>query len=296
MAWLKQSTAVTVKIGPFVDETDGKTAETGLTLTQGDIQLAKNGGTMGQKNSATAASHDALGVYSCALNTTDTNTLGVLDLYVHESGALPVFQQYMVVTANVWDSLFGADRLQVHADEITAGLITATAIAADAIGASELAADAVAEIADAIWDEALAGHATAGSAGKKLGDQANAADPWSVALPGAYGAGTAGQVLGSKEANVVQVAGSATAATNAARGYQGLVLGKAVTGTLTTTAFSTDLTETTNDHYNGRSLTFTSGPLAGQRTTITDYNGTTKVVTVAALTEAPANNSEFYIA
>lgn len=193
MAWLKQSTAVTVKIGPFVDETDGKTAETGLTLTQGDIQLAKNGGTMGQKNSATAASHDALGVYSCALNTTDTNTLGVLDLYVHESGALPVFQQYMVVTANVWDSLFGADRLQVHADEITAGLITATAIAADAIGASELAADAVAEIADAIWDEALAGHATAGSAGKKLGDQANAADPWSVALPGPTGRGRRGR-------------------------------------------------------------------------------------------------------
>ena len=40
MNWLKQSTAVTVKIGPFVDDTDGKTAETGLTT-----ELSTSGGT-----------------------------------------------------------------------------------------------------------------------------------------------------------------------------------------------------------------------------------------------------------
>jgi len=50
------------------------------------------------------------------------------------------------VGANVWDSLFGADKLQVHADEITAGLITAAAIATNAIDADALASDAVSEI------------------------------------------------------------------------------------------------------------------------------------------------------
>ena len=45
MRLLKQSTAVTIVIGPFVDDTDGKTAETGLTLSQSDVLLWKEGGT-----------------------------------------------------------------------------------------------------------------------------------------------------------------------------------------------------------------------------------------------------------
>ena len=44
MIWLKQSTAVTIKFGPFVDDSDGKTAETALSIAQADIRLSKNGG------------------------------------------------------------------------------------------------------------------------------------------------------------------------------------------------------------------------------------------------------------
>lgn len=47
MLYLEQSTAVTVKIGPFVDETDGFSAEDGLTISQADIRLSKNGGYFG---------------------------------------------------------------------------------------------------------------------------------------------------------------------------------------------------------------------------------------------------------
>ena len=46
MTWLKQNTAITIKLGPFVDEDDGKTAETGLTIEQADVRLSKNGGNM----------------------------------------------------------------------------------------------------------------------------------------------------------------------------------------------------------------------------------------------------------
>jgi len=148
--WLKRSTAVTIKIGPFVDETDGKTAETGLTLTQADIRLSKNGGNFAQKHEASAATHDELGYYDCALDTDDTDTMGRLKLAVHESGALPVWHDFMVVPANVWDSLFGEDSLQVHAVEIANGLITAAAVATGAIDADALAADAATEIADAV--------------------------------------------------------------------------------------------------------------------------------------------------
>jgi len=113
MLWLKQSTAVTVKVGPFLDETDGDTEETGLTISQADIRLSKNGGAFAQSNNVAGATHDENGHYGVPLDTTDTNTLGTLKLAVHETGALPVWNEYMVVPANIWDSFFGADYQQV---------------------------------------------------------------------------------------------------------------------------------------------------------------------------------------
>jgi hypothetical protein len=110
---LKQSTSVDLPIGPFVDQTDGITAETGLTLTQPDIRLKKNGGAWAQKAAAQTLSHEENGWYEVTLDTTDTDTLGQLMLAVNESGAMPVWHEFMVVPANVWDSLFGADLLQV---------------------------------------------------------------------------------------------------------------------------------------------------------------------------------------
>jgi hypothetical protein len=63
-----------------------------------------------------------------------------------------------------------------------------------------------------------------------------------------------------------------------------------------TTAFETDLAEASNDHYNGAFVVFYSGALAGQSRKISDYDGTTKVLTVAvAFTEAPAAGDDFLI-
>lgn len=118
MEYLRQSTATTAKIGPFLDETDGKTAEPGLTISQADVRLSKNGGNFAQKNDATSCTHDELGYYDCPLNATDTGTLGRLKLAVHEAGALPIWHDYMVMPANVYDSLFGSDELQVDAIDI----------------------------------------------------------------------------------------------------------------------------------------------------------------------------------
>src|SRR6186713_2930790 len=95
--WLKQSTAVDLALGPFLDETDGKTAETALTLTQPDIRLKKNGGNWAQKNASQTLSHEENGWYEVSLDSTDTNTLGILIVAVHESGALPVWREFLVV-------------------------------------------------------------------------------------------------------------------------------------------------------------------------------------------------------
>lgn len=144
---LKQSTAVTLVLGPFVDSTDGVTAETALTISQADVRLSKNGAAFAQKNDATSATHMENGHYSVPLNATDTNTLGILRVAVNETGALPVWIDCMVVVANTYDTLIsGTANLNASVQAMATGVITAAVIAADAIGASELAADAVTEI------------------------------------------------------------------------------------------------------------------------------------------------------
>lgn len=105
---LKQSTAATVVLGPFVDSTDGVTAETALTISQADVRLSKNAGAFAQKDDANSATHMENGYYSCALSTTDTNTLGRLTITVAESGALPIRQEYEVLRADEFDALFTA--------------------------------------------------------------------------------------------------------------------------------------------------------------------------------------------
>jgi hypothetical protein len=129
--WLKQSTAATIKMGPFVDATDGVTAETGLAIAQAAIRLSKNGGNIAQTHNATGATHDELGLYDIPLDTTDTDTLGALRVDMQISGALPVWQDFMVVPANVWDSMFGADLLQVDVAQLSGDATAADNAEAD---------------------------------------------------------------------------------------------------------------------------------------------------------------------
>lgn len=106
--WLKQSTSADVPIGPFVDATDGVTAETALTITQPDIRLKKNAGAWAQKAAAQTLTHEENGNYEVTLDATDTDTVGLLRLHVAESGALPVWEDFLVVPGIVYDSFFPA--------------------------------------------------------------------------------------------------------------------------------------------------------------------------------------------
>ncbi len=114
--FLKQSTSVDVAIGPFLDEDDGKTAETTLTITQPDVRLKKNAGAWAQKAAAQTLTHEEAGWYEVTLDATDTDTIGELIVAIHEAGALPVWRLFHVLAANVYDSLFGAatDKLDVN--------------------------------------------------------------------------------------------------------------------------------------------------------------------------------------
>jgi hypothetical protein len=74
-----------------------------------------------------------------------------------------------------------------------------------------------------------------------------------------------------------------------------IVSSTATSGSHTTTTMITNLTEATDDHYNGRVLIFTDNSLSGQATSITDYNGSTKTLTFSLVTDTPANGQGFVI-
>lgn len=113
---LRQSTAVDVLIGPFVDSTDGYTAETGLSPS---VKLSKNGQTLAAKNDATTPVHDADGYYNCELDATDTNTIGTLILSVAGSAtALPVRHEFQVLDVTVYDAIYSSAGTFITADDL----------------------------------------------------------------------------------------------------------------------------------------------------------------------------------
>ena len=137
MQYLKADTATTIRIGPFVDDTDGKTAETALTIAQADVRLSKGGAAAAQKNDATSATHDENGYYRVPLDTTDTNTEGTLDVCVSEAGALPVIAKFTVLPAEVYDSFVaGTDKLQVDLVQINGTAEGSTSIRANVVAAA----------------------------------------------------------------------------------------------------------------------------------------------------------------
>lgn len=95
--------------------------------------------------------------------------------------------------------------------------------------------------------------------------------------------------------DVGKISGSATAADNLEASTEVIVIGAAAAGTLSTTEMTTNLAESTDDHYNGRIIIWTSGVLKDQATDITDYVGATKKLVYTATTEAPSANDTFVV-
>jgi len=134
--WLKQSTSVVISFGPFLDKTDGVTEETGLVSAldhaSTGIKLSKNGGALTIRHATvTATTYDAYGMYRVTLDTTDTNSLGTLRVAFNEAATcLPVWQDFMVLPANIYDSLVGgSDLLDVSVTQILGTAVSTPATA-----------------------------------------------------------------------------------------------------------------------------------------------------------------------
>lgn len=106
--FLRQSTASQTRLTPrFVDDTDFKTSETGLTIANTDVKLSKNGAASVNKNSG-GGTHIEGGRYALTFDATDTNTVGELAVGIVISGALPVEFKFFVLEEAVYDALFAA--------------------------------------------------------------------------------------------------------------------------------------------------------------------------------------------
>ncbi len=203
MQYLKADTATTVRIGPFVDDTDGKTAESSLTIAQADVRLSKAGAVAAQKNDATSATHDENGYYRVPLDATDTNTEGSLDVCVSVAGALPVVFRYEVLPAEVFDAIVGGtDKLQVDVVEVdgSAASLGSGNIDANVVEVGGSAVAGVGDFANAVWDKDVSLYATVNQAGTLLKTaEANTDDL---------------KTTTTVKANVVQISGDSVAADN----------------------------------------------------------------------------------
>lgn len=296
MRFLKQSTSVDRGIGPFLDETDGKTAETALTITQPDIRLKKNNGAWAQKNAAQTLTHEENGWYEVTLDATDTNTIGELLVAVHEAGALPVWAEFHVLAPNVYDSLFGdaTDKLQVDLVESLGVAVTSSDGTATAGAASTITLQA---------------------------GSANTANYWRhqvIRITAGTGAGQSRVILSSSTASPPVLTVDKPWVTNPdstsqyifeghvdsalARAVNTIVEGTVGSGSTTTSIVCSDVEPDAGaaDSWRGLILKFaddtTTAALRGQGSDITaSTSGATPTLTVTALTTAPVSGDRFVI-
>jgi len=126
MIELRESTAnQEVPLGYFLDSTNGDDEEGSLTINNTDIKIWKWGATSLVNKNSGGATHMSNGIYYITLDATDTDTVGpgvifvhVAVIFVHVAGALAVRLEFAVLPANVWDSKYGSDKLQVDVTQI----------------------------------------------------------------------------------------------------------------------------------------------------------------------------------
>ncbi len=111
----------------------------------------------------------------------------------------------------------------------------------------------------------------------------------SDAQPGPIGIGQAQGV------DIAAVAHDETAASNMQVNLEQLQQGSTTSSALSRTQASTNLTSSVSNLYSGRLLIFTTGALRQEVTTITGYNGSTKVLSFNSLTSAPSAGDGFLI-
>jgi hypothetical protein len=115
---LKIDTSATILFGPVMD-TDGAPV---VGLTKGgvdEVGVYKDGATALTDLSAVDITHRGGGMYTTALAAGTVDTFGKMRFFIRDdSECIPVWEDFMVLTANAYDSKYSTDKLQVDLTQI----------------------------------------------------------------------------------------------------------------------------------------------------------------------------------
>lgn len=287
------------------------------------------------------------GTYWLEITANQLGIVGRHKLTAFISGALIVWEEFMVVEEEVFDDMFASGAVG-YLKSSTAGRdldvssggeagidwanVGSPTTAVDLSGTDIQLADTATAVTndvgitagavDNIWDEdIIAAHTTADTAGRNLrvldaiSDRTNnsnldallgVGDTASKDIPEQVWAEGTRVLSANTNLNDPTAATIANSVWDEARSghatlgtygdaFIGLITGSAEAGTLSTTEMTTDLTEATNDHFNGRTIVWTSGVLLGQASDVTAYLGSTGKLTYTATTDAPGSGDDFVI-
>lgn len=154
---LKLSTEKTVRIGPYVDKTDGVTSEAGLAGA--GTEISKAGGAFG--TGPTLGTYDSDGWYPITLTTSHTDTIGELVVKgVDDATHLPVWETFTVLPAVVFDALFATaatDYLQVDVVQIAGAAVSTSSaqLGVNVVNAAGTAWGSGAITANSLADECI---------------------------------------------------------------------------------------------------------------------------------------------
>jgi hypothetical protein len=137
---LKTNTAVRITVGPLVDPTDGKTAETGLTVTDLSVQIyqIKTDGSAvvrtqfaptasGGNNDMVLVTSSTDGMYDLELTAAQLNFLGNARITFYDVDAFLVhWIDLQIVSANYFDNKFGSTIETVNVTQLGSSTQSAT--------------------------------------------------------------------------------------------------------------------------------------------------------------------------
>ena len=137
----KQSTALTVVVGPILDSTGAEYASAVI----GDLSISKNGGTLTAMASAATLTYIANGMYTLVTTTGNMDTLGAVQITCNKATYQMPKMERNVVPASVYDAIV------TNATNATGGLPTATAAITGLAGViSTYAGGAVASVTGSV--------------------------------------------------------------------------------------------------------------------------------------------------
>ena len=137
----KQSTALTVVVGPILDSTGAEYASAVI----GDLSISKNGGTLTAMASAATLTYIANGMYTLVTTTANMDTLGAVQITCNKATYQMPKLERNVVPASVYDAII------TNATNSTGGLPTATAAITGLAGViSTYAGGAVASVTGSV--------------------------------------------------------------------------------------------------------------------------------------------------